>query len=404
MIEGEPPAEKAKIPINWDRVTGIATGLLSVATVVAVGFAWWQTLDAAHARTAQNYLELRKTFLQVDAGLDHVDRSQVYSEKGGCPQWHALKRYWYFSETEWKVAQIDKAQRENWDRTQLPQVANALRRPAYRAAFLEMRDSPAGRWNDEDGQKFVKAIQAQYEVIRQHPLREGEEPPKPLEDKSDFKVAPSCSVAGAADGIHWFRDSAEMKAIYEQTYREASVVAKDASKRFAQGSWGVILDIDETLLDNSEYQKELTAKDAPSSDPAFLEWVTRQRALPLPGAAEFIRNVNEVWHGKVVLITNQTPHQCEQTKHRLRTLTIQYDRMLCDSAHTLDKNERFTAVLKGDPDEHIAPLTVVLWMGDNIRDFPQLSQTSSGDPAEFGARYFVLPNPMYGSWVNVPAR
>jgi hypothetical protein len=160
-----------KTPINWHALTGVCTGLLAVATLVAVGFALFQTLDAAHARTAQNYLELRKTFLQVDADLDQVNRGLVYPEMGGCPQWHALKRYWYFSETEWKVAQIDSAQHDNWNDTQRPQVANALRRAAYRGAFLEMRDSPAGRWNDKDGKAFVKAIEDQYEPIRKGETR-----------------------------------------------------------------------------------------------------------------------------------------------------------------------------------------------------------------------------------------
>ncbi|HEY9227752.1 MAG TPA: HAD family acid phosphatase, partial [Gemmatimonadaceae bacterium] len=47
------------------------------------------------------------------------------------------------------------------------------------------------------------------------------------------------------------------------------------------------------------------------------------------------------------------------------------------------------------------PLTVVAWVGDNILDFPGMSQASRGDAnalAEFGKRYFILPNPMYGSW------
>ena len=42
------------------------------------------------------------------------------------------------------------------------------------------------------------------------------------------------------------------------------------------------------------------------------------------------------------------------------------------------------------------------FVGDNIQDFPGLSQAirKQGDEAfaDFGARFFVLPNPMYGSW------
>jgi predicted secreted acid phosphatase len=43
-----------------------------------------------------------------------------------------------------------------------------------------------------------------------------------------------------------------------------------------------------------------------------------------------------------------------------------------------------------------------MWVGDNIQDFPRLRQDvrTQGDSvfAEFGDRFFVLPNPMYGSW------
>ena len=39
---------------------------------------------------------------------------------------------------------------------------------------------------------------------------------------------------------------------------------------------------------------------------------------------------------------------------------------------------------------------------DNIMDFPDTTQSirAKGESAftEFGARWFVLPNPMYGSW------
>jgi predicted secreted acid phosphatase len=44
----------------------------------------------------------------------------------------------------------------------------------------------------------------------------------------------------------------------------------------------------------------------------------------------------------------------------------------------------------------------VAFVGDNIQDFPSLSQAirKQGDDAfaDFGVRFFALPNPMYGSW------
>ena len=42
--------------------------------------------------------------------------------------------------------------------------------------------------------------------------------------------------------------------------------------------------------------------------------------------------------------------------------------------------------------------------GDNIKDFPYLSQVDIGEPSVFGQRYFLLPNPVYGSWQRLPMR
>jgi hypothetical protein len=55
--------------------------------------------------------------------------------------------------------------------------------------------------------------------------------------------------------VHWYRDSAEQKAVYIETYRAAAVAARNLSQGLVPLSWGVILDIDETVLDNSDYEK-----------------------------------------------------------------------------------------------------------------------------------------------------
>jgi predicted secreted acid phosphatase len=67
-----------------------------------------------------------------------------------------------------------------------------------------------------------------------------------------------------------------------------------------------------------------------------------------------------------------------------------------------DKNPRFEAVMNGRTAAGSAPLDIVAFVGDNILDFPQLSQAikTRGEAAfsEFGVRFFLVPNPMYGSW------
>jgi predicted secreted acid phosphatase len=67
-----------------------------------------------------------------------------------------------------------------------------------------------------------------------------------------------------------------------------------------------------------------------------------------------------------------------------------------------DKNPRFAAVEKGTAAPGLLAIEVVAFVGDNIQDFPGMTQASrSGGEAafaDFGGRFFVLPNPMYGSW------
>ena len=54
----------------------------------------------------------------------------------------------------------------------------------------------------------------------------------------------------------------------------------------------------------------------------------------------------------------------------------------------------------------LPPLEIVLWIGDNIEDFPGLDQDirlrGAAAFGEFGSRFFVVPNPTYGSWLENP--
>jgi predicted secreted acid phosphatase len=75
-------------------------------------------------------------------------------------------------------------------------------------------------------------------------------------------------------------------------------------------------------------------------------------------------------------------------------------RAVCQT-DTSDKNPAFQKVQDGTTVPGIGPQKVVLWTGDNINDFPNESQAGRTDEsglADFGSRFVVLPNPMYGSW------
>jgi 5'-nucleotidase (lipoprotein e(P4) family) len=204
------------------------------------------------------------------------------------------------------------------------------------------------------------------------------------------------------DGLHWFRDSAERKAAYIEVYRSAAESARNLSQGLPSQSWGVILDIDETILDNSEYQRRLALSGKKYETSTWDAWVQEAAAPVLPSAKTFIDTVIDDLRGQVILVTDRTQKQCPITEQNLKKVIIRYQQILCDDTGKRDKNARFRAVIDGDPAAGTPKVNVLIWVGDNIRDFPHLDQGSPGDEAEFGVHYFVLPDPMYGSWVNVP--
>lgn len=199
-----------------------------------------------------------------------------------------------------------------------------------------------------------------------------------------------------SDAVHWYRNSAEVRASYEQTYlaaaRELRVLARDLPR----ASWAVIMDVDETLLDNSDYVTEFGRYTPPTWD----QWTARQSATALPGAAQFARFVRDELGGVLALVTNREEKSCQDTRENLQRVGIAYDIVLC-MTDTADKNPRFSAVEAGTG--VLPPLQVLMWLGDNIEDFPHLSQARP-ESKEFGTRYFVLPNPYYGSWESLPRR
>src|SRR5688572_30274329 len=89
-------------------------------------------------------------------------------------------------------------------------------------------------------------------------------------------------------GIKYFRDSAEYAALARQVYRVASERVAESAKGLRGGSWAVILDIDETALDNSTYQLERAAYSLPYESESWIAWVKREQAAAIPGVRDFV--------------------------------------------------------------------------------------------------------------------
>jgi 5'-nucleotidase (lipoprotein e(P4) family) len=200
--------------------------------------------------------------------------------------------------------------------------------------------------------------------------------------------------------IRWFRTAAEYKALTRQAYAIASEKLPELSRDIAAQSWAVILDADETVLDNSEYQRRRAMLDSGYTEATWAMWVNERAAPPIPGAPEFTRRVHELG-GRVAIVTNRADSLCAATRANLQTAGIEADIVLCQTPGASDKNPRFQRVQNGTAVAGVPALAVVAWVGDNILDFPGMTQAMRSDPRafdQFGKKFFVLPNPMYGSW------
>jgi acid phosphatase len=196
------------------------------------------------------------------------------------------------------------------------------------------------------------------------------------------------------------RRSAEYQAITRQTYASAAQRLPDLTQGLAAGAWAVILDADETVLDNSEYERRRAELDSGYTSASWATWVREEAASAVPGAAAFAATVRRLG-GRVVIVTNRADSLCAPTQTNLERLGIVTDLVLCQPPGESDKNPRFARVQQGTASTALPRLAVVEWLGDNIQDFPHLTQsvrTDSTALTAFGRTYFLLPNPMYGSW------
>ena len=185
--------------------------------------------------------------------------------------------------------------------------------------------------------------------------------------------------------------------------RKAGSAGPAGGGRPAGGSRPVIItDLDETILDNSYQEAKLILDGAAYSKERWKEWSDKSAATSVPGAADFLREA----HKKgitIFYISNRSVSELGTTLLNLQKLGLPD----ADSAHALfaegtpSKESRRLAVMKKHP--------VVLLMGDNLNDFMQVFEEKSiadrfletdKERAEWGKKFIVLPNAVYGEWEN----
>lgn len=207
------------------------------------------------------------------------------------------------------------------------------------------------------------------------------------------QAAEAPKVARFSSALNWMTKSREYKAVCLQTY--ANAWEKVAAAKKQKGPWAIVMDLDETVLDNSGYQRRLEASGKGHSQEAWEKWVVEEKAGLVPGAKAFIAKVRKLPRARIIFISNRYARNAAFTKANVKKLGLAADNdiFLLRKEKADTKTIRQNEVLQGTGRmaAHGAH-RVLAWFGDAAHDFPN-------DPKlKWGTQKFMLPNPVYGDW------
>ena len=238
------------------------------------------------------------------------------------------------------------------------------------------------------------------------------------------RQAPPATAPGTTTPAHenlnavlWVQTALEYEASAMQAYRLAQVRLDEA---LADRSWtaaveqqadpsalapAVIVDIDETVLDNSYYQARMIRDHTSYATSTWDPWVLEARATAIPGAVEFARFA--ATRGVTIFyVTNRTANLEEATRKNLAAAGFP----LADGVDTvLVRGERpeWQASGKSSRRAHVArDYRILLLIGDDLGDFvvdaggtpEERRARTAAQSAWWGQRWIMVPNPTYGSW------
>ncbi len=183
----------------------------------------------------------------------------------------------------------------------------------------------------------------------------------------------------------------------------------------------VVLDIDETVLDNSAYQARLIKNGGQWQPATWDHWVSEKAAIAIPGAIAFIERAR-VQGVSVVYITNRrcsarensgaapANNPCPQKSDTLENLATAGYPPLAPTDMLILRGERpqWDTAEKQRRRQHIAGrYRILMLIGDDLGDLASnIKKTSPQERARFvsnhqpllGEYWFQLTNPTYGSW------
>lgn len=248
-------------------------------------------------------------------------------------------------------------------------------------------------------------------------------------------LSASCvSTAPIADnkddlGLLWVKNAAEYEALSLQAYRAAE---KDLAGFVEDTSWSalpgqddaanlppaIILDVDETVVSNIDFQLTF---EPPFTNTKHYEWNRDNPSLPIRGVASFIRKARAT--GVTVFFVTNRPCEAigdDPCPQRAVTIGDIADTGIdTDAEFVLLSQERGWTREKSTRRAYVAEnYRVIMLFGDDLGDFlpcirskvyaPCSAAASAASRSRdvkshrdyWGSGWYVLPNPMHGSWTS----
>lgn len=205
----------------------------------------------------------------------------------------------------------------------------------------------------------------------------------------------------SVSGVLWYQTSSEAKALYYQSFNLAKMMLdKNLKESKNKKKKAVITDIDETILNNSPYNARLAKSGNLYTSEGWDNWVKAGVAKALPGAVDFC-NYAQAAGIEIFYVSNRTVRTLDVTIQNMKNEGFPFTEakyFLLKSSGS-DKTARRDSILMN--------YDVILYMGDNLRDFSEdfghrkenFGEAAVNENSEmFGTKFIVFPNPMYGEW------
>lgn len=240
-----------------------------------------------------------------------------------------------------------------------------------------------------------------------------------------FAGAPAVAQeAPQNDGLNatlWTQNSVEFKATaltafvlarirLDQALADQTWTAAPAEQTGGFGNLppALIVDVDETVMDNSPYQAWLVAKNESFNPKTWTAFVNSATSREVPGAIDFLKYA--VSKGvKIFYVTNRTAEEEAGTRKNLAALGFPVDESIDTVLTSREKPDWGSA--KSTRRAHIAKdFRILLNLGDNFSDFTddfrgteaERVKVYEANKARWGREWIMIANPQYGSFESAP--